>query len=104
WALYLLTGNRPLRVISSPLVRNWVAQEAGIPLWLLQECYEAVGDQSETFSLLLPDPPEPSLLPLHRVMEERLLPLKTLEEPQQRALLQKTWREFDRPQRFLFHK
>ena len=35
--------------------RQWAMEEAGIPDWLFEECYDAVGDLAETMSLLLPD-------------------------------------------------
>ena len=39
----------------SKKLREWAAAEAGIPDWLLGECYDAVGDAAETVALLLPD-------------------------------------------------
>src|SRR5512140_2932841 len=55
WALYFLTGRRLKRAIPYLRLREWAAQAAGLPLWLLDECYDAVGDLSETIALLLPD-------------------------------------------------
>ena len=54
-------------------------EEAGVPDWLFEECYDAVGDLAETMSLLLPDSAESPDLPLHRLIEERLLPLANTE-------------------------
>ena len=33
----------------------WAIEEAGVPEWLFDECYDAVGDLAETIALLLPD-------------------------------------------------
>src|SRR5512142_1563270 len=63
WALYFLTGRRLKRAVPHMRLREWAAEAAGLPLWLLEECYDAVGDLSETIALLLPAPerlPEPS--------------------------------------------
>ena len=56
WALYFLTGRRLKRAVAHMRLREWAAQAAGLPLWLLEECYDAVGDLSETIALLLPGP------------------------------------------------
>ena len=54
WALYFLTGRRLNRVISSTVLRTWAAEDSGLPLWLVEESYDAVGDIAETLALLLP--------------------------------------------------
>ena len=54
WALYFLTGRRLKRTVPYLRLREWAAEAAGLPLWLLDECYDAVGDLSETIALLLP--------------------------------------------------
>src|SRR5512140_3139753 len=56
WALYFLTGRRLKRAVPHMRLREWAAEAAGLPLWLLEECYDAVGDLSETIALLLPGP------------------------------------------------
>ncbi len=104
WALYLLTGRRLVRAISSRRLRVWAAEEAGIPLWLLDECHEAAGDLSETLALVLPDGGRGTDLSLAELIETRLLPLEQAGEAEQRARLVATWRELDAQQRFLFHK
>src|ERR1700757_1289339 len=59
WAVYFLIGRKPRQVVPSGKLRAWAAEEAGIPDWLFQESYDAVGDIAETIALLLP-PLEPS--------------------------------------------
>jgi DNA ligase-1 len=104
WALYFLTGQRFKRVMSATLLRTWVAEEAGLPRWLVEESYDAVGDVAETLALLLPEQGDGSDLPLHRIVEERIAPLRTLDEAGQRALVTRTWAEMTTPQRFVWHK
>src|SRR4051812_26834002 len=54
WAVYLMTGHKIGRTVSATLLRKWVGEEAGLPAWLVDECYHLVGDLSETISLLAP--------------------------------------------------
>lgn len=104
WALAFLTGNRPPRAVNSTQLRRWVAEAADLPDWLVDECYEAVGDLAETMALLLPEVAADSELPLHRVVEERVLPLRNLDEEARRELVLQTWRELPSRERFLWHK
>jgi DNA ligase-1 len=55
WALFFLIGRKIKRVINSRLLRDWLAAEAGLPAWIVDESYHAVGDVAETLALLLPD-------------------------------------------------
>jgi DNA ligase-1 len=54
WAVYFPIGRRPRQVESATNMRLWGADEAGIPDWLFQESYNAVGDVAETIALLPP--------------------------------------------------
>lgn len=104
WAVYFLSGRRPRRVISSQMMGDWVAEEANIPQWLYRECYDAVGDSAETVTLLMPDEGEASDQPLHQWIEERILPLRNIEEDEQRADVLRAWRELNTRQRFVYNK
>ena len=53
------------RAITSSVLRALATEEAGLPAWLFEECYEAVGDLAETVALLLPNSPPRLTLPLH---------------------------------------
>ena len=55
WAVYFLCGGRPKRLIPVRRLAAWAMEEADVPEWLFEECYDAVGDLAETMSLLLPD-------------------------------------------------
>jgi len=45
------------RFCSGRQLREWAAQLLGLPDWLVDESYEALGDNSETISLLFPNKP-----------------------------------------------
>lgn len=144
WALYFLSGRRINRAVNTRLLREWLSAETGLPLWIIDESYDAVGDLAETLALLLPNRAEgtpalrvetgdvatgmlfsqrellsgylpesifsddeaasPTPLPLHRLVEERILPLPDLPAEAQRLLVTQTWRELDAAERLVWHK
>jgi DNA ligase-1 len=104
WAAWFLTGNRPRQVVPTRRLVQWAAEIAGLPPWLFEECYEAVGDRGETIVLVLPPPAAASDAPLHVWVEERLLALRDLPENEQRARLEAYWSELGTTQRFVFTK
>ena len=104
WAAWFLTGHRPRQVVPSRGLATWAAEIAGLPPWLFEESYEAVGDLAETIALVLPPATSASEVPLHRWVEERLVPLRELSAAEQRARLEQYWRELDGTQRFVFNK
>ncbi len=95
-----------MRAISGTALRTWAAAASDIPLWLVEESYEAVGDLAETIALLTDrtHTGAPSELPLHAIVDERYLPLRGMAEAEQRALVEQTWAELSTPQRFVWHK
>ena len=104
WAAWFLTGHRPRQAVPSRRLHAWAAEAAGLPLWLFEECYESVGDLAETIALVLPPAANTTDEPLHRWIEERLLPLRDLPEAEQRARLESYWASLDTVQRFVFNK
>jgi ATP-dependent DNA ligase len=107
WATFFLTGRRLKRLIASAALRAWAEEIAGIPDWLLLECYGAAGDFAEVAALLIdalpPAPREPDL-PLAQWIQDRLLPLAAMDEAGQRAHVIAWWRGLPRNERFLLNK
>jgi DNA ligase 1 len=125
WALALFTQRRLKRLVTSTQLRAWASQAANVPMWMMDECYAAVGDLGETLSMILPErldlveldvtprpagnlspatEPKISDLSLAELMTRRLLPLAKLDELSRRASVMQTWNELDQRQRFIFHK
>jgi DNA ligase 1 len=104
WAVWFLSGGRPKRLIPVRRLAAWAMEETGVPEWLFAECYDAVGDLAETMSLLLPDAPSTTDVPLHRWIMERLLPLAGKSEDEQRASIVQSWRELGGTERFIWNK
>jgi DNA ligase-1 len=109
WAVYFLSGGRPKRLIGIRRVADWAMEESGVPPWLFEECYDAVGDLAETIALLLPERLAPSgakdlQLPLHEWVEKILLPLGNMSDDEQRAVILDAWRRLDGAERFIWNK
>jgi DNA ligase-1 len=107
WALYFLTGRRFKRFLSTALLREWTLGLTGLPSWLFEDAYATVGDLAETIALLLDHPshtPSTEELPLSPWIEERLLPLRGLDDMEQRQAVCRWWQALDRRQLFLLNK
>lgn len=104
WAVYFLTGNRPRQAISAPKLRALAADAAGIPMWLFDESYDAVGDLAETIAHLLPPPSRSTDIPLHEWIEGRLLPLPALPEEERLLRLRTAWDQLDWTGRLVWNK
>jgi DNA ligase-1 len=103
WGLYFLTGNRLRRAVNSTLMRAWAAEQAGVEPWLMDECYDSVGDLAETIALLVPNGPGTDM-PLHELVESRLVPLTAFPEADKRAVMERCWREMNCAQCLVWHK
>lgn len=53
WALFFLTGRRLKRHLPTRLMHEWTLELTGLPEWLVEESYAAVGDFAEAIALLL---------------------------------------------------
>ncbi len=104
WAASFLIGRRPKRLLESRKLAQWAIDESLVPDWLFGECFHAVGDFAETIALLLPPAQSSTNLPLHYWVEERLLPLRDLDDAARREALVSAWREMDERQRFTWNK
>ena len=107
WAVYFLSGGRPKRLIPVRRIAQWAMEVANVPGWLFDECHDSVGDLAETIALLLPTnegPATPSDVPLHRWVGERLLPLATMSEEEQRGAVLAAWRDLSGAERYLWNK
>ena len=104
WAVYFLRGDRPKRLIPVRRLAAWAMEESGIPPWLFEDCYHAVGDLAETISLLLPDSPLGTQRPLHHWIENVVLPLAGEPESRQKSAIVSAWRELSGVERFVWNK
>jgi DNA ligase-1 len=111
-AVHLLSGGRQSRVVSATALRVWAAEVAGIPDWLVEECYAHVGDLAETLALVLPEPTEitseddatrwGSLAACLRGTVDRIR--AEGDEARKRALVEEAWRTLGAGERIVWHK
>ncbi len=104
WAVYFLAGGRPRRVVPTKLLRELAIQSSGLPPWLFEESYEAVGDLAETITLLLPLSQNTSSQGLSQWVENRLLPLRSAAPDQLVAQLLPLLQQLDRASQLVFIK
>ena len=104
WALYFLAGGKPRQTVPTALLRAEATAAAGIPDWLFDACYQAVGDLAETIAQVLPPPNRHSALGLADWLAERLLPLRGAPPAYQAECLRRWWDELPGGERFLLTK
>ena len=104
WGVYFLAGGRPRQTVPTALLRAQATALAGIPDWLFDTCYQAVGDLAETIAQVLPPPRHTSALGLSAWLTERLLPLRGAPPAQQALALRQWWDELATDERFLLTK
>lgn len=104
WAVYFLSGGKPRQVVKTAALRSMACELAGIEDWLFEACYQAVGDLAETIAYVLPLDFEAVDRGLADWIENRLLPLRGLPEPEVALRVKSYWRELDPQGRFLLIK
>jgi DNA ligase-1 len=101
WAVYFLCGGRPRQLVPTKRLREMAIQTSGLPDWLFEECYQAVGDLAETISLLLPPSEHSSTEGLATWMEDKLLPLRDIPAEEVILCLWPLLQELDRRSQFV---
>ncbi|WP_219209336.1 ATP-dependent DNA ligase [Variovorax boronicumulans] len=104
WAVYFLAGGKPRQLVPTKLLRLLAQEAAGLPEWLFDESYEAVGDLAETIALLLPPPTETHELGLAAWITQRLLPLRKLPPEALTAALRAQWPQLALEERLVYFK
>jgi len=104
WAVYLLAGGKPRQAVASRLMREAARDAAGIPEWLFDESYQAVGDLAETIAHLVDRTGELDDAGLADWMTRRLPALRGAEPAAIRAALREAWSGLDWNGRFVLNK
>ena len=104
WLVYFLAGGKPRQSAPTRVLRRLALDEAGLPEWLFEECYQNVGDLAETLSLLLPMGESAEDAPLDVWMRERLLPLRALDDDAKYQRLAAYARALPEDERLVFFK
>jgi DNA ligase-1 len=104
WAVHVLAGGKSRRAVSSRTLREAACEAAGLPDWLFDESYHAVGDLAETIAHLLPPPEGRDDTGLARWMDERLPALRGAPVDEAKATLRRWWSGLDWNGRFVLNK
>jgi DNA ligase-1 len=104
WALHFLSGRRIKRVLPYARLVELACARASLSEWLFSECLDATGDLGEACALVLPATTHASSLGFAQLVEERVLPLRALDDDAQRALVTQTWDELGANERLVFNK
>ena len=131
WALFFLTGRRLKRLLPSRLLHEWTQEVTALPEWLIEASYAEAGDFAEAIALLVSprqrrEPParrraamsqtslfeEPAQrvdhsdvdLSLARWLEERILPLRDVDDEERRVRVMTWWSHLERRELFLLNK
>jgi DNA ligase-1 len=102
YAVAIFTGKRPKRPVRTSQLREWAAEMAEIPLWLLEESYHVVGDLAETISHLVVQNEN-----IDRPLSwwyHQLLELKKQPDDLKKKFIQNSWQSLDFYGRFVFNK
>jgi DNA ligase N terminus. len=107
WAVYFLSGRRLKRLIGPVQLRQWLAQASGLPLWLIEQTHEHVGDLAETVALVLSDqrPRRTTRADgLADWVETHILSLRGLEDEQRREQVINAWQSVTAGERLIYTK
>ncbi|MEX3962308.1 ATP-dependent DNA ligase [Paraburkholderia sp. EG286B] len=104
WASYFLAGGKPRQSVPTRVLIECARHCAGLPQWLFDESYQAVGDLAETIAHVLPPASRESELGLAQWVEQRLLTLRGSEPDAVRERLTAYWDELNWSERFLLTK
>lgn len=103
WCVALFSGRRPKRAVTTTQLREWAAEAANLPLWLLEDSYNIVGDLAETLALILPEPTATSDHDLTFWLTE-LQALHDLDPDARKARILDAWNQLDPTERLIFNK
>jgi DNA ligase-1 len=104
WASYFLAGGKPRQAVPTRLLSEIARERAGLPEWLFEESYHAVGDLAETIAHILPSAQRSTELGLTQWIEQRVLTLRGVAPEELRVRLLSYWDELDWGGRFLLTK
>ena len=104
WAAYFLTGRKLKRVVGTRDLRAAALGASGLPEWLFDAGYDAVGDLAETIALVLPAPLESDERSLAQWVEQELAPLGGLSSSEVQSRLRSAWSRLSRDERLVFVK
>ncbi len=103
WFIRLFTGKRPRRSVKTTTMRQLAIEYSGIPEWLFQESYSAVGDLAETIALIITPAKHTIDKSLDQWMQE-IMSLQGMPEDEIKGYILTSWESLGQTERFVFNK
>lgn len=104
WAVFVLTGRRIRRPLSSKLLRDWASEHTALPPWLIEESYNAVGDFAETLAILCSRGARAHDVSLAAFMDGQVMPLVGQGPDEQRRVVTGWWNTLGERECLVAHK
>ena len=108
WALSLLLGYRPKRMVTTQQLRTFAAEELDLPDWLTVESEKRVGDPVEATALMLDAslrlPSEGDGISLSEMMSKMVSPMTGAEPFRLKEMLADCWKRLCGKECVLFHR
>ncbi len=103
WAIYLLSGKKLKRQVSSLKLKSWALEFSGFSEWIFDESHKIVGDSSETVTLILPPPSNPAEQSLSHWVEY-IFQFENLNEKEKKQFQFDAWSQMQAKERFVFNR
>lgn len=103
WTLALFTQQRPKRIVSTKLLREWGIETSGFSVWLFEESLKMVGDIAETVALVLPENQDNLDWSLSKFFIE-MQQIRNADDSEKKEWVIRIWRGLSKDERYFFNK
>jgi DNA ligase-1 len=105
WCIALFIGKRFKKPVSTPQLKQWVAEKSNLPYWLVDECHHIAGDLGETIAhLAYTNNSEKNISKsLHQLILE-IASLKNKSDDEKKAFIIDYWNQLTKDEIFIFNK
>ena len=107
WTIFLLIGKSNKRFISGKSLREYYSKSYKLPVWLIDTCYQKVGDSAEVITLLLTNKTnskESKDISLNDLIKIKLPELKVINEEEKIEKIKQYWEEIPHRNLLVFNK
>ncbi len=107
WTIFLLIGKSNKRFISGKLLREYYSKIYTLPMWLINTCYQKVGDSAEVISLLLSNKiilKKSQDISLNDLIKNKLPGLQKINEEEKIAKIKEYWEMIPKEDLLVFNK
>ena len=107
WTIFLLIGKNNKRFISGKSLREYYSKSYNLPIWLIDSCYQKVGDSAEVISLLLSNIKtykKSKDISLNNLIKNKLPELKEINEEEKIKKIKQYWEIIPREDLLVFNK